>query len=314
MSNVLVEKQKLDILANAISAKSGESVEMTIDEMASAVDGIKIDPTLASVRRSYTPDTSAITESITTPSGYDGIGSVDITVKALNQISFPTATSSSFSGSQIATITSSSSENRYLNIPSGYNPGRRFYRLYTPQMTLPTSTSSTSSGTLKLEISPSDSSCYINIPTGHNATGAYYRVLGAGYYVGGNVLRYNGEVWARIADVSFTVPESSEWTEFYGSYYCEVYFDSPSNYSEIISAVDTSFEPNVEIGDYSIGGEGYKTVDGLYSTGQIDLGTNNTCSFSSIIGESQGHIQIQVSNASLVSEIAGERGKIEVYI
>lgn len=40
MSNVYVDKQKIDILANAIAAKSGESVTMTLDEMVSAVDGI----------------------------------------------------------------------------------------------------------------------------------------------------------------------------------------------------------------------------------------------------------------------------------
>lgn len=40
MSNVSIEKQKLDILANAISAKSGEPVTMTLEEMVEAVDGI----------------------------------------------------------------------------------------------------------------------------------------------------------------------------------------------------------------------------------------------------------------------------------
>lgn len=41
MSNVYIDKQKIDILANAIAAKSGESVTMTLDEMVSAVDGIQ---------------------------------------------------------------------------------------------------------------------------------------------------------------------------------------------------------------------------------------------------------------------------------
>jgi len=41
MSNVLVEKQKIDILTNAIATKSGESVTMTFDEMTAAVDGIE---------------------------------------------------------------------------------------------------------------------------------------------------------------------------------------------------------------------------------------------------------------------------------
>lgn len=41
MSNVIVDKNKIDILANAISCKSGEEVTMTLDEMVSAVDGIE---------------------------------------------------------------------------------------------------------------------------------------------------------------------------------------------------------------------------------------------------------------------------------
>lgn len=40
MSNVLIEKDKLDILATAISNKSGEPLKLTLDEMVSAVDGI----------------------------------------------------------------------------------------------------------------------------------------------------------------------------------------------------------------------------------------------------------------------------------
>ena len=41
MSNVLVDKTKLDYLANAISNKSGEPLTLTLDEMVEAVDGIE---------------------------------------------------------------------------------------------------------------------------------------------------------------------------------------------------------------------------------------------------------------------------------
>ena len=41
MSNVIVDKTKLDYLANAISAKSGEALTLTLDEMVDAVDGIE---------------------------------------------------------------------------------------------------------------------------------------------------------------------------------------------------------------------------------------------------------------------------------
>ena len=41
MSKVIVTKEKLDNLANAIAAKSGEELTLTLDEMVSAVDGIE---------------------------------------------------------------------------------------------------------------------------------------------------------------------------------------------------------------------------------------------------------------------------------
>ena len=41
MANVIVDKNKIDLLANAISAKSGEPLTLTLDEMVDAVDGIE---------------------------------------------------------------------------------------------------------------------------------------------------------------------------------------------------------------------------------------------------------------------------------
>ena len=86
MSNVLVNKDKLDVLANAIANKSGESLTLTLDEMVSAVDGIETSggtPTLETVTKTYTPSTSAVTDTITPSSGYDGIEEVDVTVDAI---------------------------------------------------------------------------------------------------------------------------------------------------------------------------------------------------------------------------------------
>lgn len=40
MSNVIIDKTKIDLLANAIADKSGEPITMTLDEMVEAVDGI----------------------------------------------------------------------------------------------------------------------------------------------------------------------------------------------------------------------------------------------------------------------------------
>lgn len=83
MSNVFVDKTKIDNLANAISVKSGESVPMTLTEMTQAVDGIDTSgggggtPNLQT--KSYTVD-SAGTETITADVGYDGLSEVEVSV------------------------------------------------------------------------------------------------------------------------------------------------------------------------------------------------------------------------------------------
>ena len=79
MSNVLVEKNKLDILANAIAGKSGEPLKLTLDEMVEAVDGIEpyVEPNLQA--KSHTVS-SAGTETITADSGYDGLSEVEVSV------------------------------------------------------------------------------------------------------------------------------------------------------------------------------------------------------------------------------------------
>ena len=86
MSNVLIDRNKIDILANAISNKSGEAIPMTLDEMVEAVDGIETGggtPTLETVTKTYTPSTTAVTDTITPSLGYDGIEEVDVTVSAV---------------------------------------------------------------------------------------------------------------------------------------------------------------------------------------------------------------------------------------
>jgi len=77
--NVLVNKNKIDILANAISVKSGEPVTMTLDEMVEAVDGIENNPAPTLQAKTYTVD-SAGTATVTADSGYDGLSSVAVSV------------------------------------------------------------------------------------------------------------------------------------------------------------------------------------------------------------------------------------------
>ena len=113
MSKVSVTKVKLDYLANCISSKSGESVPLTLDEMADAVLGIQTTPTLETVTKSYTPTESQQTETITASSGYDGIEEVDVTVGAI---------SSTYVGTGITRRSSSdlTASGATVTVPSGY--------------------------------------------------------------------------------------------------------------------------------------------------------------------------------------------------
>ena len=79
MSNVIVDKNKIDILANAISDKSGVPVTMTLDEMVEAVDGIESNPAPTLQAKTYTVD-SAGTTTVTADSGYDGLSEVEVSV------------------------------------------------------------------------------------------------------------------------------------------------------------------------------------------------------------------------------------------
>ena len=79
MSNVVVDREKIDLLANAISAKSGEPLTLTLDEMVEAVDGIETNPAPTLQSKTYTVD-SAGTETITADNGYDGLSSVSVSV------------------------------------------------------------------------------------------------------------------------------------------------------------------------------------------------------------------------------------------
>ena len=80
MSNVIIDREKIDILANAISIKSGEELPLTLIEMVEAVDGIEAgsaEPVLQA--KTYTVD-SAGTATVTADSGYDGLSEVEVSV------------------------------------------------------------------------------------------------------------------------------------------------------------------------------------------------------------------------------------------
>lgn len=85
MSNVIIDRDKIDILANAIATKSGEALPLTLTEMVEAVDGIEqgggsAEPNLQA--KTYTVD-SAGTETITADNGYDGLSEVAVSVPSM---------------------------------------------------------------------------------------------------------------------------------------------------------------------------------------------------------------------------------------
>lgn len=63
-----------------------------------------------------------------------------------------------------------------ITADSGYDALSQVTVNAMPTMTLPTSTSTTSSGTLKTRISRDPSTRYLNIPTGYNSAAAYYEI------------------------------------------------------------------------------------------------------------------------------------------
>ena len=86
MTKVLITQDKLDTLAEVIGGKSNTNVPLTVDEMITAADSITSgggSPTLETVTKTYTPSTSAVTDTITPSAGYDGIEEVDVTVSAV---------------------------------------------------------------------------------------------------------------------------------------------------------------------------------------------------------------------------------------
>lgn len=86
MTKVLVTQSKLDTLAEVIGGKSNTNVPLTVDEMITAADSITSGggtPALETVTKTYTPSTSAVTDTITPGVGYDGIEEVDVTVSAV---------------------------------------------------------------------------------------------------------------------------------------------------------------------------------------------------------------------------------------
>ena len=115
MSNIVIDKNKIDLLANAISVKSGEPLTLTLDEMVSAVDGIE--QALQTKTKVYTPSETAQSENVTADSGYDGLEKVSVSVRAISS----TYVGSGITRRSAIDLTASGAT---VTVPSGYYPNQ----------------------------------------------------------------------------------------------------------------------------------------------------------------------------------------------
>ena len=212
---VSITKSKLDNLANAVSAKSGEEIPLTIDEMAAAVMRINTSGTITLQDKSVTPTESA--QQVTADAGYDGLGEVDVAAvsssyvgtsiprrtsedmavsgktvtapsgyyqaaqsKSVETMALPTETGQ-IAGTYVATIEQSTAGNEYLCIPTGYNETASHYLLpMLDTQILPSGADNfiESGYTQQGTIGRSSSNRYLNIPHGYNASDSYYTISG----------------------------------------------------------------------------------------------------------------------------------------
>ena len=107
---VSIDSEKLDLLANVISDKSGEPTPMTLAEMTDAVDNIQTGGS-APVLETKTATPSETAQVITPDSGYDGLAEVDVA-----------AIPSDYVGSGITSRSSSSltASGATVTAPAGY--------------------------------------------------------------------------------------------------------------------------------------------------------------------------------------------------
>lgn len=86
MEQVKISVNKLDSLAQTVSSKSGAALPLTIDEMNTAVDSIQTGGggNMQTKAVSYTPAETAISDTVTPSTGYDGLSEVDVTVGAIS--------------------------------------------------------------------------------------------------------------------------------------------------------------------------------------------------------------------------------------
>lgn len=155
--------------------------------------------------KTYTPTTSQQTDTVSPDTGYDGLSSVNVTVNAIptGSAGTPTATKGTVSNHSVSVTPSVTNTTGYITggtktgasvsvsaseLVSGSQTvaGNGTFDVTdlaqlivdTPTMNLPSTTSTTPTGTNKANILPSTGQRYLNIPAGLNETAQYYQIIG----------------------------------------------------------------------------------------------------------------------------------------
>ena len=123
--NVIILKEKLDALANAIGIKAKKRVPQTIEELIETVEGIET----AKLQPSKSVEPKETAQTVTPDQGYDGMEVVEVEAAPLQSVS----------------VTQRFSGTGHYETGNGYY-GMKSLAVTVPSMTLPTSTSSSSSG------------------------------------------------------------------------------------------------------------------------------------------------------------------------
>lgn len=161
MANVLVNDLYLGDIADAIRSKLGVQTTYKPSEMANAIGNISGGGSIPVI------NSLSVTENgtYTAPSGVDGYSPITVNV--------PSGGATLQSKSNINPTTSSQT----ITPDSGYDGLSSVQINAMPTQSLPSSTSSSATGTQKAVIGKSTSSQYLNVPTGYNDTAQYYNIL-----------------------------------------------------------------------------------------------------------------------------------------